>query len=96
MDSDAIGIFFFRVVALMNAVLRAADAARAAGRQDLEARKTPEFIDHGRGAGRARARPGRRHRAGLAGAVSGGHTGAGPDRTGRPEGRSVTGGGAPG
>ena len=49
MDSGAIGIFFFRSVPLMNAVLRAADAARAVGRQDLDARNSRKFTHRGRG-----------------------------------------------
>ena len=52
MDSGAIGIFFFPSVPLMNAVLRAADAARAVGRQDLDARISREFTHRGRGPGR--------------------------------------------
>ena len=52
MDSGAIGIFFFPPVPLMNAVLRAADAARAVGRQDLDARISPELTHRSRGPGR--------------------------------------------
>ena len=47
MNCAAMGIFFLRFVPLMNAVLRAVDAARAADGRDLESRQTSEFLQRG-------------------------------------------------